>query len=243
LGAWGVETRLLESNPDGLATLRSRPAPLVLCGPAQGEVGRAFQGALLSDIAPGRRVILLVSLYSFVERSEGARLGFHEFLSLPLRGSHLRALLAPGSGHPPSKDVIRSPHTPVALSSHRLVLVEDNPVNQKVAKAMLARLGFQAEVAENGLEAVSAMASSLYDLILMDCQMPGMDGFEATRRIRAGQVGARRTPIVAMTANAMQGDRERCMEAGMDDYIAKPVTLDALKTALQRWLSLVKPSA
>jgi len=95
MGAWGVESRQVEPTPEGLAMLRIVPAPLVICGPAQGEVGRAFQTALLAELPPGRRAVLLVSLYSFVERSEGARLGFHEFLSLPFRGGQLRALLLP----------------------------------------------------------------------------------------------------------------------------------------------------
>jgi CheY-like chemotaxis protein len=116
------------------------------------------------------------------------------------------------------------------------LLVEDNPVNQRVALAVLGKLGYQAELAANGAEAVTAVAARTYDLILMDCQMPVMDGFEATRRIREAQAGTRRVPILAMTANAMQGDRERCLQAGMDDYIPKPVTLDALRIALSRWL-------
>jgi CheY-like chemotaxis protein len=118
----------------------------------------------------------------------------------------------------------------------KLLLVEDNPVNQRVAQAVLGKLGYQSELAVNGAEAVTAAAARSYDLILMDCQMPVMDGFEATRRIREAQAGARRVPILAMTANAMQGDRERCLQVGMDDYLPKPVTLDALRVALQRWL-------
>ncbi len=91
-------------------------------------------------------------------------------------------------------------------------------------------------LAENGLEACAAARASPYDLILMDCQMPEMDGFEASRRIREREGGARRIRILAMTANAMPGDRERCLEAGMDDYLAKPIAIRDLRDALQRWL-------
>ena len=118
----------------------------------------------------------------------------------------------------------------------RVLLAEDNLVNQKVALTMLARLGIEADVATTGLEALDALVGVAYDLVLMDCQMPEMDGFEATRRIRARERGHRRLPVVAMTANAMVGDRERCLEAGMDDHIPKPVRVPDLHRALARWL-------
>ena len=118
----------------------------------------------------------------------------------------------------------------------RVLLAEDNLVNQHVALAVLKKLGIRAELAANGREAVEAVQAGAFDLVLMDCQMPELDGFQATRRIRELEGEARRVPILAMTANAMQGDRERCLESGMDDYLAKPITLDGLKNALRRWL-------
>ncbi|MDP3637229.1 MAG: PAS domain S-box protein [Azonexus sp.] len=119
----------------------------------------------------------------------------------------------------------------------RLLLVEDNLINQKVAGALLKKLGAEVRVAINGAEALNRLAEEAFDIILMDCQMPIMDGFEATRRVRAGDAGeiARRLPIIAMTANAMQGDRERCLAAGMNDYIAKPFSHTDLTEALLRW--------
>jgi len=109
-------------------------------------------------------------------------------------------------------------------------------VNQRVAVAVMKKLGLKPDLALNGVEALAAVQAKTYDLILMDCQMPEMDGFQATRAIRAQEPVGQRVPIIAMTANAMQGDRERCLEAGMDDYLAKPVAILDLKTALQRWL-------
>jgi len=120
-------------------------------------------------------------------------------------------------------------------SDMRILLVEDNPVNQMVALRLLELLGLHADVVNDGAEAVDAAQCQSYDLLLMDCQMPNMDGYQATAEIRRREADSgRRTRIVAMTANAMSDDREKCLEAGMDDYIAKPIQLKTLKTALER---------
>jgi CheY-like chemotaxis protein len=117
----------------------------------------------------------------------------------------------------------------------RILLAEDNAVNQKVALLMLARLGFRADVAAHGIEALEAVQRQHYDVVLMDVQMPQMDGLEAARRINTLWPGRRDRPwIIAITANAMQGDREICLAAGMDDYISKPVKTAELAAALER---------
>ena len=127
-----------------------------------------------------------------------------------------------------------------ALRNARVLLAEDNPVNQVVASNMLGNLGCRVEIVGGGREAVEAIRKAGFDLILMDCQMPEMDGYEATERIReverARSAGGTATPIVALTAHTMDGDRDRCLAAGMDDYLAKPFTQDQLREVLRRWL-------
>ncbi|MEE8525221.1 MAG: ATP-binding protein [Thermoanaerobaculia bacterium] len=124
-----------------------------------------------------------------------------------------------------------------AKGSFRLLLAEDNQVNQVVMLRQLEVLGYCADAVENGLEALKALSESDYDLVLMDCQMPELDGYETTRRIRLSERESdRHLPVVAVTAHAMKGDRERCMEAGMDDYLAKPFKVEQLAGLLERWL-------
>ena len=127
---------------------------------------------------------------------------------------------------------------PLERESHdfRILVVEDNAVNRMIASARLKELGYRVVEAENGVEALDALTTESFDLVLMDCQMPEMDGYETTRRIRSMQVDGDRLPIIAVTAHAVAGDRERCLEAGMDDYISKPYAFELLDRTLRRWL-------
>ena len=120
----------------------------------------------------------------------------------------------------------------------RLLVVEDNPLNREVLVAMLETLGLEVAHADNGQVALDSLRDARFDLVLMDCQMPVMDGYQATRELRQREGSGRHTPVVAVTAHAMEGDRERCLAAGMDDYLPKPVTFDALASMVGRWIEL-----
>ncbi|MDW8051973.1 MAG: ATP-binding protein [Armatimonadota bacterium] len=136
----------------------------------------------------------------------------------------------PPQAHPEESTVAQ----PAIWEGKRILLVEDNEINRKVATRLLSKLNLQVEVAVNGLEAVRLATENNYDLILMDCQMPEMDGYEATRMLRARGV---QTPIIALTANALEGDREKCLACGMNDYLSKPIQADKLRETLAKWLS------
>ena len=187
-------------------------------------------------------LLLLTSLGQPASTDELRQRGIHACLTKPVRQSELRhclvGLVAPSNATVQPADMTQA-HTvraPVRIPG-RVLVAEDNAVNQRVAVHLLERLGVRADVVANGLEAIEALSRIPYLAVLMDCQMPELDGFEATRRIRAREREAGgHTPIIAMTANAMRGDRERCLAAGMDDYISKPVKQPDLAQALGPWL-------
>lgn len=124
----------------------------------------------------------------------------------------------------------------VGESRGRILLAEDDPVNRLVALHQLRALGYQVTVAENGREVLAAFEQASFDAVLMDCQMPEIDGWEATREIRARELDGARLPIIAVTGHVLEGDRERCLAAGMDDYLAKPYREKTLAAVLERWV-------
>lgn len=140
-------------------------------------------------------------------------------------------------------DAQQALNNPQALSK-TILLVEDNPVNCKVAQHYIAKLGHAIEIVGNGREALTALAAAPYDLVLMDCQMPVMDGYEATVALRCREkngVAPKRTPVIAITAHALVGDHARCLAAGMDDYITKPIIFDELRRVIELWLASPTP--
>jgi two-component system, sensor histidine kinase and response regulator len=190
------------------------------------------------------------------EAEQARRVGFAAYLTKPVRQSKLYDVIATVMDAPaPSEGAETGPaHQAPIVTLHSIegartrarerrrrahvLVAEDNQVNQKVAVRMLERLGYRSDVAANGLEALEAISRVRYAAVLMDVQMPEMDGYEATVEIRCLEGGQdRRTPVIAMTANAMQGDREEALESGMDDYVPKPVKAEELEAVLDRWVS------
>ena len=239
LDAWSMSVTLADGGDAALATLvgaarRGQPFDLAIIdlgmpGMDGLELARRIKAEPILD---GTELTLLASGGDITEE-EARAAGFAASLTKPVRLDRLHATLQEVVG-------LRRVPTPsmapaVALTGRGLVLVVDDvEINQIVAAGMLERLGYTVEVADDGLAALAALRRTTYAAILMDVQMPGMDGFQTTAEIRRIESDFQHTPIVAMTANAMGGDRERCLAAGMDDYLSKPVDLRAIDRALER---------
>jgi CheY-like chemotaxis protein len=201
---------------------------------------------LARRIRAARKDLPLVLFSSLGRKEAGDNEGlFDAALAKPIHQSQLFdtlvSILASEAGKPAAEPAqpTAARFDPQMAARHplRILLAEDNVVNQKLALRILQQMGYRADLASNGLEAVESVGRQVYDVVLMDVQMPEMDGLEATRRICATWKPEHRPRIVAMTANAMQGDRELCMEAGMDDYLTKPIRVEKLVEAL----NLVRP--
>jgi signal transduction histidine kinase/DNA-binding response OmpR family regulator len=196
--------------------------------------GLALAHAVRADPAlAATRLVMLTSVAGDGEAGRAREAGVLAWLSKPIRRAELYACLSGGAIEPQSGHAAPEPQR-----RGRLLIAEDNAMNQEILLAMLEDTGYAVRLARNGRVALEMLDTEDFDAVLMDCQMPEMDGFEATRRLRAREAerGARRLPVIALTANAIRGDRERCLEAGMDDYLSKPVGRDPLLAALDRRL-------
>jgi signal transduction histidine kinase/CheY-like chemotaxis protein len=251
LSSWSCRTVEADSAAAALhqakaAVAEGKPFEIALLDMSMPEQDGETLGRLMRD-DPELTSIRRVMLTSAAMRGDAARMreaGFDAYLTKPLKEEHIRRCLAALRGGGNTEDINGlltrySFDESVVVPTHgaRILLVEDNAVNQKVASTLLQRRGHQVSVAENGARALEAMARERFDLVLMDCQMPVMDGFEATRRLRIDpNILAPKTPVIAMTANAMDGDREACIAAGMDDYISKPFNEAELNGLVERYL-------
>ncbi|MEZ5402216.1 MAG: response regulator [Bryobacteraceae bacterium] len=238
----GLEPVEAATPAEALKHMMARTFPLALidCG-----FGNLAGVDLARALPPETEAVMLVTRADTIRRDSSLPASIRGFLNKPVRRDALRRalleVLTPGD-----TAALRTAPAPFLVAGKgRILIAEDNPVNQRVARRLVEKLGYQVETVNNGTEALAALDSSAYDLILMDCQMPVLDGFETTRRIRARESAPQpapdaRLPIIAMTANAMKGDRERCLDAGMDDYIPKPIDLARLAEALDRWTEVRK---
>ncbi len=192
----------------------------------------------------GTRLIMLSSSYASEDRATRLQSGILRFLDKPIRRADLARAVGEAMAHvtietplPPPPPPAPRPEAPAGALRGLVLLAEDNPINQRLAKAMLSKLGLQCQVADDGAQAVDRVRETDFDLVLMDCQMPVMDGYQATAAIRNLPDGrGKALPIVALTANAMQGDEQVCLDAGMNGFLAKPYSLEALRAALAVWL-------
>jgi CheY-like chemotaxis protein len=250
LQTWGVDHDVVGDAGRaldllGVAALRGIPYGLVLADyhmPGTDGLELTRRIKLAPGLADTPVVILSSGGFDLKAVTEA---GVRLCLTKPVRASRLHDALAEVLAHSAHGRETQAGRTAPEQATKaqfpvlegRVLLAEDNAVNRKVATEMLRRLGLEVATARDGREALQMVQAERFDLVLMDCQMPELDGLEATRRLRDSQSdGTLRTPIIALTANAMKGDRDRCLAAGMDDYLAKPVRLGALARCLTRWL-------
>ena len=250
VASWGMRSDSAEDGAGALDLLRGSAARTASYDVAlldmemPGIDGLALAQAIRGDPAlDSLALVLLTSSGLRGTASEARQAGIAAYLTKPVHRSHLYDAIATVIG---AQEVVERPlvtrdtiSQTRARSRPRLLVADDNAANLKLAVAMLARLGYHADVVTNGAEAVQAVSGRAYGAVLMDCQMPEMDGYAATAEIRASEHDAARIPIIAMTAAAMAGEREKCLAAGMDDYISKPVAIDTLEAVLARWVQTV----
>lgn len=231
---WGMVVQDTEFPARALEMLKKQAYDLAIVDMHMPQM----DGAMLAKEIKEAGFKLPLVLFSSLGRKEADDGPFAATLAKPLRQSQLFdtlvSLLSHEAAPRPAAAPVKPRMDPEMAKRHplRILLAEDNVVNQKLAMRLLLQMGYRADLASNGLEAIESVERQTYDVILMDVQMPEMDGLEASRRISQRWPADRRPRIVAMTANAMQGDREECLAAGMDDYVTKPIRVDQLVEAL-----------
>jgi CheY-like chemotaxis protein len=217
----------------GAAAQAGRPYGLVVIDDGMPD-GERILAEMRSATTVSFQVVRLAPLAAAARTPTGAG---ESRMKKPLRPSLLRRALGASDARP-TGGAVPPPRREASRMAVHVLIVEDNPVNQLLTLTQVRRLGCTADVVDDGRRAIEAAMAGRYDVVLMDCHLPEIDGYEATRAIRSAEQGTgRHVQIIAVTANAIAGDRERCLEAGMDDYISKPVRLQQLQTALTRWVT------
>ena len=248
LAAWEIKS---EEAPDAetalqkLLTASEQSVPFdiaIVDMDIPGENGETLGKKIKAD--PKISKTILIMMTSLGKKGDAVRLekiGFAAYLTKPVKQSQLYECIATACGHR-SNSTVEKIITRHSLAENRrtvrILVAEDNVVNQKLILKLLEKLGHQAVIAANGLEAIEQLESASFDLVLMDCQMPDMNGYEATRMIRSpiSNIENRDIPIIALTASAMQGDRDECINSGMDDYLSKPIKSQAIADMIDKWV-------
>jgi CheY-like chemotaxis protein len=260
--SWGMRNGSVEDGPSALELLRTavnrgEPYDLAILDEQMPSMdGLELARLIKADpTIASVQLVLLTSIDVHRDSEEVRQIGIAASLTKPVRQSQLFDCLATVMSAPDEAAADELLSHPVLVSESedgleetdggllpRILLAEDNAVNREVAVQTLVKLGYRVDVAKDGLEAIETLSHAPYAVVLMDCQMPRMDGYEATARIRQHEGEGHRTPIVAMTAHALQGEREKCLAAGMDDYISKPFQPDELDAVLERWIPQMPPT-
>jgi two-component system sensor histidine kinase/response regulator len=256
--AWGIECDAETNSAATLVALKTaaacgRPYDIALIEISNHEPGGLTLGRAIKA-NPAFAATRVLGMYAIGARPDERRTraaGIRGLLAKPIKQTQLVHLLSmmrqsPHNARPAqsarksaksSKRAIASKLPADLRASTRILLVEDSPLNQRVQMKILERIGFSAVTVSNGEEALAALEQHPYDIVLMDCQMPGLDGYNATREIRRRETRGQRTVIIGVTANALSGDREECLATGMDDYVAMPVAPEDLAATLEKWLT------
>jgi len=254
VSAWNMHHESAVDGPSALALLRraaeeGTPFDLAIVDMYMPEMnGLELCRSIKQDPAiPSTHVIMLTASGQRGDSLAAQEAGAAAYLTKPIRERHLadciRLVFSRDETEEPAAPVITryTLTETVARAAPRVLVVDDNPVNQKVAVKMLEKLGCRVDLAASGMEALAAVCRHQYPLVFMDCQMPDLDGLETTRLIRSQEKPGEHLPVIAMTANAMEGDRETCLAAGMDDFISKPIISSELKKILARWIPQTGP--
>ena len=251
LSKWGCRSAEASSSADALrllgeAAAAGDPFDAAVLDMQMPDVDGCMLGRQIKadPLVAGTALVMMTSIGQPGDGRAARNAGFAAYLTKPVKSQHLYDCLALALGRQADPAAAAAPlitrHTIAEAKARpgkaRILVVEDNRVNQIVILAMLRKTGYTADLVANGREALAALTAGRYDLVLMDCQMPVMDGYEATLEIRRLESPVRNLPVIALTASAMEGDRDRCLAAGMDDFISKPVTADAVAGVLERWL-------
>jgi len=244
---WGLRAEAFSGGVEAIKALKAAPGSdpylLVILDMQMPDMdGAQLADAIVSDQKiKTPTMVMLTSMYHTADAEDLSNLSLAACLQKPVRLSTLHDALAQYMSRGDIPSTSTDPHTresAITLRGARALVAEDNSVNQMVISELLKSAGIEVEIVENGAEAVSLVDSGHYSFVLMDCEMPELDGFEATKWIRMQESACkdgRHIPIIALTANAIQGDRERCLDAGMDDYLTKPVNAKKLFATLGKW--------